>query len=112
MLGVEDVSGSGGSVEGRAPELTMSLASGSSCLLSLQQYLLSGPVTTGVEERSREEEGVKPGQRAGMPRVRRKISPCLGSSPFSSLKSCRSPLLEVLSLHPHRHLSQSVSILE
>lgn len=59
-------------MDGRALELTMSRVSGSSCLLSLQQYLLSWPVTTGVEERSRE-EGMKPGQRAGMPRVRWKI---------------------------------------
>lgn len=46
------------------PELTVSGVSGSSGLLSLQQHLLSGPVTTGVEERSGE-EGVMPGQRAG-----------------------------------------------
>lgn len=47
------------------PELTVSGVSGSSGLLSLQQHLLSGPVTTGVEERSGEEDGVTPGQRAG-----------------------------------------------
>lgn len=51
-------------------ELTVSGVSGSSGLLYLQQHLLSGPVTTGVEERSGEE--VTPGQRAGLPRVRSK----------------------------------------
>ena len=95
-------------MDGRAPELTVSLVSGSSCLLSLQQYLLSWPVTTGVEERSREEEGMKPGQRAGMPRVRWKIEPFLGSSPFFLLKKCRSPLQGVLSLHPCSHISPFV----
>lgn len=50
------------------PELTVSGVSGSSGLLSLQQHLLSGPVTTGMKERSGEE--VTPGQRAGLPRVR------------------------------------------
>lgn len=58
---------------GRAPELTTSPVSGPCCLLSLQQYLLSWPVTTGMEESSREEEGMKPGQREGMPRVRWEI---------------------------------------
>ena len=51
------------------PELTFSGVLGSSGLLCLQQHLLSGPVTTGVEERSGEEERVTPGQRAGLPRV-------------------------------------------
>lgn len=68
---------------GRVPELTTGPVSGPCCLLSLQKDLLSWSVTTRMEESSREEEGMKSGQREGIPRVTWEILTSSGLLPFS-----------------------------
>lgn len=96
----------------RAPELTVSGVSGSSGLLSLQQHLLSGPVTTGVEEVRRRRRGDAWTERRDGWDGR--VNLLWAPPPCSSSKSYRSPLQDVLPFLPHAatSLHQSDSILE